>query len=56
MSFMWIAAPILPPFPIKDWGSNSAVVNNVGDSFLFSLLGIFTNLIDQVSRLIKSNS
>ena len=42
---MWIA-PILPPFPIKNWGSNFAVVNYVRDSLFSGLLSIFSNLID----------
>ena len=45
VSLVWIA-PILPPLPVKDWGSNSAVVDYVSDSLLLTLLGVFTNLLD----------
>ena len=45
MSLVWIA-PILPPFPVKDWGSNFAVVDYVSDALLFRFFCVFTNLID----------
>ena len=57
MRLVWItAAPILPPLPVKDWGSNSAVVDYVRDSLLLSGLGILTNLINKIGGLIKPDS
>jgi len=45
MRFVWIA-PILPPLPIKNWGSNFAIVNDVSNPLTFGLLSVFANLID----------
>ena len=45
MCLMWIA-PILPPFPIKNGGSNFAIVNDVSNALTFGLLSVFANLID----------
>ena len=56
MRLMRITAPILPPFPVKDWGSNSAVVDNVRDALLLSGLGIFANLIYKIRSFIKANA
>ena len=51
---MRITAPILPPLPVKDRGSNSAVVDYVSDALLLSGLSIFANLINKVGRLVDS--
>ena len=53
---MWITAPILPPFPVKDGGSNSAVVDDVRNALLFGRLGILTNLINKIRSLVKADS
>ena len=49
---MWITAPILPPLPVKNGGSNSAVVDYVRNPLFLVGLGILTNLINKIRSLI----
>ena len=53
---MLIAAPILAPFPVEDWRSNSAVVNDVRDSLALCLLGVFADLLNEIGGLIDANA
>jgi hypothetical protein len=49
---MWITAPILPPLPIQDRGSNSAVVYDVTDSLALGSFSVLSYLLYEISSLV----
>jgi hypothetical protein len=49
---MWITAPILPPFPIQDRGSNSAVIDDITDSLALGSFSVLSYLLYEISSFV----